>query len=54
MINYYYQIKKISQKFDCMHKTVMHNNQKPVSERPPSLHINTINVKEVKKAAEIK
>ena len=46
--------KKISQTFDCMNTTVIHNNQEPVSEGPPCLHINTINEKEVPKAAEIK
>ena len=46
--------KKISQTFDCKNNTIIHNTQEPVIERPPSLHINTINVTEVKKPAEIK
>ena len=46
--------KKISQTSDCMNITVIHDNQEPVSERPPLLHINTINEKEVTEAAEIK
>ena len=37
-----------------MNNKVIHNNQESVSERPPSIHINTINEKEVKKAPEIK
>ena len=32
----------------------MNNTQEPVIERPPSLHISTINVNEVQKPAEIK
>ena len=46
--------KKISQTSDCMNITVIHDNQEPVSERPPLLHINTINEKEVTESAEIK
>ena len=37
-----------------MNNKVLHNNQKPVSERQIPTHINTIREKEVKKAAEIK
>ena len=46
--------KTISQPFECMNNKVLHNNQKPVSERQIPTHINTIREKEVKKAAEIK
>ena len=37
-----------------MNNTILHKTHEPLIERPPSLHINTINVKEVKKTAEIK
>merc|ERR1712183_271197 len=39
---------KISQTFDWKNNTILHNTQQPVIERLPSLHINTLNVKEVK------
>ena len=45
---------KINQTFDCKNNIIIHNTQEPVIERPPSLHINTLDVKEVKKPTEIK
>ena len=46
--------KVIQPKQKVMTKHVTHINQKPVSEGPPCLHINTSNEKEVTKASEIK